>query len=186
MTASFPREQLPPAPACSERLGPGITLLCPVHANPLWALCSQTWAVRVSVIKDAAQRLFINAVRTEQGDRKRPPRPAPRLKCRRLIFTTAALCSRCRDPKERVRFFCCSDAQPCRMTHDGRNGTDVNRGRAQVGLTCTRPANGAPRPSARLLCRRFHWSCAASLRCRREAQLRNYAAERVRGGEKND
>ncbi len=31
------------------------------------------------------------------------------------------------------------------MTHDGRNGTDVNRGRAQVGLTCTRSANGEPR-----------------------------------------
>ncbi|RVE61510.1 hypothetical protein OJAV_G00171310 [Oryzias javanicus] len=27
--------------------------------------------------------------------------------------------------------FRCSDAQPCRMTHDGGDGADVNRGRAQ-------------------------------------------------------
>ncbi|KAK2822061.1 hypothetical protein Q5P01_022126 [Channa striata] len=31
------------------------------------------------------------------------------------------------------------------MTHDHRDGTDVNRGRAQVSLTCTCPANGAAR-----------------------------------------
>ncbi|KAA8587395.1 hypothetical protein FQN60_016257, partial [Etheostoma spectabile] len=35
------------------------------------------------------------------------------------------------DLEERIHLFCFSDAQPCRMTHNGRNGTDVNRGRAQ-------------------------------------------------------
>ncbi|TDH06259.1 hypothetical protein EPR50_G00129170 [Perca flavescens] len=46
-------------------------------------------------------------------------------------FTTAGFCSYCRDLKERIHLFGFSDAQPCRMTHNGRNGTDVNRGRAQ-------------------------------------------------------
>ncbi|TNN81488.1 hypothetical protein EYF80_008260 [Liparis tanakae] len=36
-----------------------------------------------------------------------------------------------RDLKERIHLFCCSDAQPCRMTHNDKNGTDVNRRRAQ-------------------------------------------------------
>lgn len=58
-------------------------------------------------------------------------------------FTTAGFSCYCGDLKEHIHLVCCSDAQPCRMTHDGKDGTDVNRGRAQVGLTCTCPANSA-------------------------------------------
>lgn len=74
--------------------------------------------------------------------------PVPRLKWYFRKFTTAGFGCYCGDVKERIHLFCCSDAQPCRMSHNGRNGTDVNRGRVQVGLTCTYPANETPRFSA--------------------------------------
>lgn len=100
-----------------------------------------------------------------------------------MEFTADGFCTYCRDLKERIHLFCGSDAQPCRMTHNDTNGTDVNRRRAQVSLTCTRSANGVPHFLPRLQSLCFHWSSAASIWRKSEAQFRNYTAEQRRVGE---
>lgn len=62
-----------------------------------------------------------------------------------------------------------------------RQSRDVNRGRAQVGRTCTCGANKAPPSSASVRNPRGHWRTPASVRRQSDAQRRNYAAERRRG-----
>ena len=97
----------------------------------------------VSVIEDAAIFLICTKQR-----RHTMPWYVP---CRkwhwREIYDSWFVLLYCGDLKERIHLLRCSDAQPCRMTHSGANGTDVNRGRAQVGLTCTCSSNGRPRSS---------------------------------------
>lgn len=109
-----------------------------------WQSVSKRHTQNVSAINDAAHRSAV-LICMKQGDIKWQPWPCMK----------AAFCSYCGDLKERIRLFCCSDAPPCRMTHNGSNGTDVNRGRVQVGLTCTCTANDAPRLSGTSQISRF-------------------------------
>lgn len=129
----------PAASACSDSPGPGVTLFFLLLL--LHKLCRQDLSLsgRCSVSHCGTQSDMAWSCVKMSGE-----------------FTAV------RGDVGRARvLFRCSDAQPCRMTHDGGDGADVNRGRAQVGLTCTWVANAAtplpapaPIPSLPLVLRR--------------------------------